>query len=334
MLCTTKITDVCLDSTFLREGNYHILLEEATSLKHLSLSRCKINDEVCQLIFARLDAAQPAEKLLLTLNLSSNRITDVGVKSIGEVLRKNRHLRYLNLADNLITDEGAMHIFNALTEFPLLAEEIMDKRARNIKYLKIKHTIYRQCLQNIETKIFEKPRRDSITKKPTKKKKVTSLSQKTEKPSVTSDIFPIHTPRHIAKAEMMTLELIGPFVHPFDKAHITIKDGYPYCHGNLILSYLNLAYNDLTYLSLKKLLVVIQSQQNYIISPACGLMKVVLDGNNLPSHCYEIDAINDILNGRIIRQCLSSRPTRTSFSGKSAEKKTSAKSSPALKVIH
>lgn len=68
----------------------------------------------------------------------------------------------------------------------------------------------------------------------------------------------------------------------------------------MTLVYFNMAFNNLSYLSLVKLQNVIQYQNNYR-STEKGLMKIVIEGNNLPISCPEIAQVEEIITKNIIK---------------------------------
>ncbi|CAH0604895.1 unnamed protein product [Chrysodeixis includens] len=302
----TTITDVCLDDCPLPAGNYDAILNGRTCVRNLSLCRCRINDDVCERLSSRLVYTELAEESLVALNLTSNHITDVGAKYLADALRSNKHLRYLNLADNLLGDVGARHIFDVMVEFPLTNEEIFDKRHRYMLYLKKKQTIILEFLLKFSAQSSQSTcidlstainhgstikKKESVYKRRASSAKI-NRSIKKEKEKFKSQGSDENLP---LKAEMMTREILGEFVDPFSKENIRIDNGYAFSLGNRVLSYLNLAYNELTYISVKKLLSVIEYQQEFYNSPNSGLFKVVLDGNPIPN-CTELAAIHTILN--------------------------------------
>lgn len=152
MLPLTTITEICMDESPFPEANYAILLDVDSVLKHLSLARCLINDLVCEQIAARLHYNKLAGKQLLTLNLSSNHISDEGAKFLADALRTNRRLRYLNLANNRITDIGFGHILDTLIEFPLTRNDIVQKNKCYFEYLKKRLALCMEQLQLADLK--------------------------------------------------------------------------------------------------------------------------------------------------------------------------------------
>ncbi|XP_072933247.1 uncharacterized protein [Epargyreus clarus] len=282
MLELSCITTLCLDESPVVEQNYDMLLCQQSNLRNLSLCRCKINDDACKLIALKLCHGAPAENLQV-LNLSSNHITDIGAKYLGDALRTNRRLRYLNLADNRIGDDGAAHVLNVLMEFPLTHDEVVNKRLRYIKYLKCKQALYLRYLNECATKSFDEI--SMYSRKSTPKRKKPTRKDK--------DSFRYSDEDIKGKAEMLAAEILGNFIDPFDSTSIRLRNNYYYCLGNMVLSYLNMSYNNLSYLSIKKLQNVLMYQSVAKKPNQSGLVKAVIDGNNLPM-CKELVFINEL----------------------------------------
>lgn len=275
ILFVSNITDICLDHSPLKEGNYDILLSDSSSLQSLSLSRCDINDYVCERIASRLRYLEPAEPNLLVLNLSSNYITDVGLKHLAEALRGNRHLRYLNVSDNHISDDGAKHIFEVLTEFPMNTDEIENKNKCHNDYLKSMEELYREYLLKLIDK--QKARKKSSLKGKLITRRLKNKDEFDDKIKL--------------NARSLALETIGPFEHPFCPTMVTVKEGRSCCIGNFTLCYLNLRYNNLTDLSIQRLANVVRHQKMNRNEDLYGLVSVLLEGNYVPKEAYEYKMI-------------------------------------------
>nr|XP_026500124.1 leucine-rich repeat-containing protein 71-like [Vanessa tameamea] len=292
MLNVSTITEICLDGSPLASCDYSILLR--SSLRNLSLCRCKVNDEACEIIASKLHHAAAADNLLL-LNLSSNHITDEGAKYFGGALRTNRHLRYLNLADNHITDGGACYLLDVLIEFPLTYDEILNMRRRRLDYFKCRNTLYSKYLEGHCKRSYDQISQSTSSKR--KKTSTTTLKSKSsarkekERPSSGSAIEDFIK----TKAEMMLTEVMGSFQDPFHPHCTKNVDGYKYYYGNMTLASLNLAYNNLSYITIKKLYKVILYQNSIRKTINGGLVKVVVDGNNMPISCTEMTDINDLM---------------------------------------
>ncbi|KAG6460290.1 hypothetical protein O3G_MSEX011887 [Manduca sexta] len=296
-LPNSHITDICLDNTFLQQANYHILLDNQSCLRHLSLSRCKIDDIVVDNIASRLRHPSPASKTLSLLNLSSNKITDLGAKYIGEALRSNRQLCYLNLASNSISDDGATFILNSLTEFPMTYEEVIQARTRHVTYLKEKN--------NLITKMMKELKAGDIDRKPLKKKvprPTSSASGKKGKMDREGSLKSIPDSKSLGNVEAIFYEkatniaeaAIGEFTDPFCATEINSKEGVVYSFGNNTLSYINLAYNNLSYFTLRKLLSVLLYQKCLNRKPR-GIVNVCIEGNCLPHTCRELKQLDEVL---------------------------------------
>ncbi|XP_046973839.1 uncharacterized protein LOC124540382 [Vanessa cardui] len=296
-LNTSHITEICLDGSFLKEGNFDILLETSSPLRHYSLCRCKIDDLIVENIARKLIYPMPASKTLLILNLSSNSITDLGAAYLAQALRSNRHLSYLNLADNRLTDEGAKQIFDVLVEFPLTSQELFEARQRHMLYLKHKNELIEVMIKEIRAGEFDRKlaKRKSI-------RPISAVSGKKSKLDKESSLKSIGDAKSLANIDLIYYEKalnmvensLGEFRDPYTTYDTTVKDGSVFSKGNNVLCYLNLAYNNLSYLSLKKLLGVLIFQKLLDRKPR-GLINLSIEGNNLPVACKEMVQIDDIL---------------------------------------
>ncbi|CAG9796178.1 unnamed protein product [Diatraea saccharalis] len=291
----SNITDICLDNTFLEEGNYHLLLENRSMLRYLSLRRCSINDNVIERLATTLMYPNAGSRSLSILNLASNRITDVGAKYLAGALRSNRQLSYLNLADNSITDIGASCILDSLLKFPLTFTELIASRSRQMNYLKEKNDHILRIVKGLQIGELDK----RINKRKLTKPQTASAKTRTERESL-SKLAPSSksltniNQALIEKASNMADNLLGAFTDPYDKQNTKAKDAIVYCHGNNSLCSLNIAYNNLSYVTLKKLLAVLIYQREMGRKPK-GLINVTIEGNNMPVYCGEFDQINNII---------------------------------------
>lgn len=284
LLPLTNITEVCLDQSPLPEGNYDVLLCDTSSIRSLSLARCNINDIVCERIAARLKYLEPAENTLVTLNLSTNYITDVGAEHLGAALRTNRHLRYLNVAGNQITDVGANFIFEVLKQFPLTSEEIIAKRKRLADYLNKKQELIHRGL--CEFKL------EDHTSKKSSKRSAPSRGHSARKEKVRDSLSDEGMK---AKVEIMVADMMGPFEDPFGVETTKVLNGHCFSVGNLVLCYLNLAYNNLTFASIQQLISLLSYQQRTKTARLCGLLNIIVEGNYLPEECKELKDLNILL---------------------------------------
>lgn len=299
ILPKSHITDICLDGTFLEEANYHLLLENENNLRQISLARCKLDDDAIKKIADSLVYPRASSKTLSVLNVSSNRITDEGVKYLSEALKSNRHLVYLNLADNMITDDGASVLLDVLTEFPMSNKELIESRQRLMQYLNEK----KELISRMVAELRCSDDRKSIKKKnlrpasfPTKKG-VKGLEKEQSLKSIATDTNKSTTNLDAAlydKAENLAVNAIGPFTDPYSTINTTSKDGNMYCCGNNSIAYLNLSYNNISYFSVKKLMKVLMYQKLLDRRPR-GLINVCIEGNYIPATCKELAQIDDLL---------------------------------------
>ncbi|KAJ8707377.1 hypothetical protein PYW08_010629 [Mythimna loreyi] len=289
-LPNSQITELCFDGTFLDKANYHILLTQ-NNLKHLSLARCTINDDVVKLITDHLIDPFPAAKILSALNLSNNKITDIGAKYIADMLRRNRQLCYLSLAGNMITDEGGVSILNILQKFPMQTSEALEGRTNYVAYLKKRSNLIHTLIKELEAAAY-----DSSNKRKSIKKGMKYESQSMQNMGSKKPITELGVEAQIIKekAEVLADAKLGLFNEPFSPNNTTIQDGVVYCLGNNTLSCLNFAYNNLTYTSLKKLHEVLLTQKVLDRIPR-GLIKIIIEGNLMPVSCEEYEDINCLL---------------------------------------
>ncbi|XP_035458665.2 leucine-rich repeat-containing protein 71-like [Spodoptera frugiperda] len=285
ILPKSNITEICLDYSYVSEANYYILLKYE-NLKHLSLSKCSINDDCLKLITAELSRINPTLKLC-ALNLATNRITDVGAKYLAEMLRYNRNIGYLNLADNMIGDEGAISILNTLKEFPLTPEEAFERRSRLMVRIKEKSSLLQKTLNNMQAE-------DMTDKKMSKRKSVKPPLANAVKRKLDSDTAMSKSMEMILyeRAEIIVDHIMGPLHDPFSPINVDLRGPTVYCLGNNSLSYLNIAYNNLSQLSIKILCDVLKRQKILGRRPR-GLINVVIEGNYLSDNITELKYIDD-----------------------------------------
>lgn len=303
-LALTNITDLCLDNLVINDGNYELTLEKGC-LKSLSLSRSKIDDDILKKMVSRLVYPLPASKTLAILKLSSNRITDEGAKHIAEMLRTNRQLAYLNLSDNTITDDGFIAILDVLQEFPLRDDEILAAKSRYASYIKEKNKIIDELMKDVLAGNFERmslKNAKNLKKNSKSASKTTNLSarkNKTKKSCIINDMIS-HSSAGSWEDKVKTVadNKIGKLTDSFSKENIHHKDGQVFCHGNNILAYINLSYNNISYISVKRLWNLLLNQKIFDRKPR-GLVNVPIDGNFLPANCIEMENIYKLLSESI-----------------------------------
>ena len=97
-------------------------------IQHLSLRNCMITDIGAEKLGISLGTIKLQNTKLLSLNLSSNAITDAGATELARGLRVNRILLVLNLSGNDIGDVGACRLAETLSRFKMTHEEIVRRR--------------------------------------------------------------------------------------------------------------------------------------------------------------------------------------------------------------
>ncbi|XP_071098241.1 leucine-rich repeat-containing protein 71-like isoform X7 [Haliotis cracherodii] len=125
-----NLKNLILDGNSIQEGeeNWHLLVDDDSSVQLLSLQHCSVSDEAAEGIGKALGTAKRFNTKLMSLNLAGNRITDVGAEHLAGGLRMNRSLLSLSLANNHIGDKGVKKIAEALSRFPLTHEEVVERR--------------------------------------------------------------------------------------------------------------------------------------------------------------------------------------------------------------
>ncbi|CAF1008730.1 unnamed protein product [Adineta steineri] len=124
-----NLKTVSLDGNPLAAEYFHILIEKFDSkIVHLSLRFCKITDTGAERLANALGNMSSQNWKLLTLTLTGNQIGDNGAKSFANALRYNRTLISLNLSSNFITDVGACTLALVLRKIVLTQEEIVRRR--------------------------------------------------------------------------------------------------------------------------------------------------------------------------------------------------------------
>ncbi|KAJ2948252.1 hypothetical protein O0L34_g7480 [Tuta absoluta] len=288
ILLACNITEINMDNTWVEESYYDTILDHAEQLRVLSLARCKLDDDGIGRICSKLEYALPP-KGLSVLNLSTNRLTDIGAQHIANMLRTNRQLKYLNLAGNRLTEDGADKIFNVLYKFPFTSEEALYIKNHYIRFVKTKQ----EAIDLYRIKLLE----PEINKNKNVKK---MAPKQTPKISSSGDLSAKHSDtmfkdKIYEKAVEIGESEYGPYDYPLGKDTFC-ADGVFYSNGNLSLSYLNIAFNNLSHNTLIKILDVLKYQNSLPGSPR-GLLNICLEGNPLPKVSPLLREIENILDG-------------------------------------
>ncbi|CAF3795688.1 unnamed protein product [Rotaria socialis] len=124
-----NLKNISLDGNPIAAECFHLLIEKDDSkICQLSLRYCNITDKGVERIARALGNISRQNWKLLTLNLSGNRIGDIGAQSLAAALRYNRTLISLNLSSNFINDKGALPLALVLRRIVLTPEEIIQRR--------------------------------------------------------------------------------------------------------------------------------------------------------------------------------------------------------------
>ncbi|CAF1637777.1 unnamed protein product [Rotaria magnacalcarata] len=124
-----NLKNISLDGNPIAAECFHLLIEKDDSkISQLSLRYCNITDTGVERIARALGNISRQNWKLLTLNLSGNRIGDIGAQSLAAALRYNRTLISLNLSSNFINDKGALPLALVLRRIVLTPEEIIQRR--------------------------------------------------------------------------------------------------------------------------------------------------------------------------------------------------------------
>ncbi|XP_038207514.1 uncharacterized protein LOC119829184 [Zerene cesonia] len=293
LLPHSNITEVFLENCGDSRAKYHSLLEHLSQLKNLTLRRLGIDDGECKNIVDNLLVGKPASNTLLTLDLSSNNITDEAASALGYMLRGNRSLLHLNLCNNKISDTGAGCILRSLTSFLVTDKEIIGKKVRRFEYFVKRIAYYKQYKDDLVHRQTQKSNKNKKHMMPHKKGHIVKKTKTETSFSVTSDLTIDEL------AEKMALQNVGEFIDAFDDENLIIVENQKFSIGNLRLCSLNLSYNHLSYVTVRKIYYVLDYQKNVIKTKPhlnTGLMRILFEGNYIPRYCQEYKDICDLLD--------------------------------------
>ncbi|XP_033098089.1 leucine-rich repeat-containing protein 71-like isoform X27 [Anneissia japonica] len=313
-----NLKTLAIDGTICVEESWALLIGEESLLTSLSLRNNGITDKGAAMIGKALSTVKTCNKNLISLNLSGNKISDIGATSIAQGLRMNRALLSLSLANNNVSNEGAKRLAEVLSRFPLTHEEVVERR----KLLSEKGSPDRGLVKSpppsrrgdnrpgsvrssSHMDKTDKKRDKSSKKKDGKKDKDDATkggSKKDDKwkkgGSRTSVVPPTSQP--ISNADTMTktkgkktsskdkrlpesdspemVEAINPLLEQVEN-----MDNQLWIPGNRCMINLNLSRNNITEIGMKSLLLAVQYQitlLNLTPSPALkGILRMSLNGN-------------------------------------------------------
>ncbi|XP_070537413.1 leucine-rich repeat-containing protein 71-like isoform X39 [Ptychodera flava] len=124
----SNLKNLTLDGNPVLEENFALLIGDDSLLANVSFRNNHITDKGAEMIGKALSTAKSCNKNLISLNLSYNKITDIGATHIANGLRMNRVVLSLSLASNQISDTGAKKLGEVLSRFPLTHEETVERR--------------------------------------------------------------------------------------------------------------------------------------------------------------------------------------------------------------
>lgn len=292
-----NITELCIEQCYLEEGCYYILLESQKNLKYLSLPRCSIDDDALEAISTRLLPPYKAFKTLIALDLSSNRITDEGAKSLAEILRTNRRLSYLSLMNNVIGDEGATALLDTLMIFPLRPQESTDIKLRRAQFMAYKSALVARTIAEMKAEelLRRKPFKRLHSSPKLRSSKGSDKDMSRTRSSDRSSFLALSAALY-DKAKSSIDLMVGEFRHAYSEKNTVHNADGLYCRGNDALNYLNLAYNNLSAVALRHLVKVVTAQR---VAMRGGLISVNLDGNPMPHDSYFFTEVDESLQMRL-----------------------------------
>ncbi|XP_033098091.1 leucine-rich repeat-containing protein 71-like isoform X29 [Anneissia japonica] len=304
-----NLKTLAIDGTICVEESWALLIGEESLLTSLSLRNNGITDKGAAMIGKALSTVKTCNKNLISLNLSGNKISDIGATSIAQGLRMNRALLSLSLANNNVSNEGAKRLAEVLSRFPLTHEEVVERR----KLLSEKGSPDRGLVKSpppsrrgdnrpgsvrssSHMDKTDKKRDKSSKKKDGKKDKDDATkggSKKDDKwkkgfmkASIAADTMTKTKGKKTSSKDKRLpesdspemVEAINPLLEQVEN-----MDNQLWIPGNRCMINLNLSRNNITEIGMKSLLLAVQYQitlLNLTPSPALkGILRMSLNGN-------------------------------------------------------
>ncbi|XP_064596070.1 leucine-rich repeat-containing protein 71-like isoform X2 [Liolophura sinensis] len=325
-----NVRTLVLDGNTVKEENYHLLINDESLLQNLSLRHCGLTDVGAERLGKSLGTPQKYNLKLLSLNLTGNRITDVGVEHLAKGLRMNRALLSLSLANNQIGDKGACMLAEVLSRFVLTHEETVERRKlksdstspERLKSPTNRRADSRDRPNSVRSNThMDKSRRDKSSKKtkpegkPGKEVKEETKGKKAEKDdkggtkkgaSLVADAGKTMSKTKDTKKKKeksgtpQDSEVIdGPDHIMALTEPVDYIDGSLWISGNRVLINLNLSRNQIGETGMSAILKAIQYQttltQLESKSAGTGLMRVSLLKNALPNDHDILKKINELM---------------------------------------
>ncbi|XP_067653711.1 leucine-rich repeat-containing protein 71-like isoform X3 [Haliotis asinina] len=325
-----NLKNLILDGNCIQEGeeNWHLLVDDDSSVQLLSLQHCAVSDAAAEDIGKALGTAKRFNTKLLSLNLAGNRITDVGAEHLAGGLRMNRTLLSLSLANNHIGDKGVKKIAEALSRFPLTHEEVVERRRlisekgspeRNKSPPPSRRADSKDRPGSVRSSSHtdkDKSKRDKPSAKKNKDPKAKEEDKKggtkkekddkggTKKASIAADAGKSvgktkdkknkkPTPQEQEQPDVP--EVINPLMEVADYMS-ELKTLM--VAGNRVLLNLNLSRNQITEEGVMELIKAAQYQKTLLMDNkinGTGLMRICLHKNKVSADCEELKKLNDMM---------------------------------------
>ncbi|XP_071501754.1 leucine-rich repeat-containing protein 71-like [Diadema antillarum] len=123
-----NLKNVSIEGNPIPEEPWAFLIGEESIIVNLSLRHNNITQKGAVLLGHAISTERLCNKNLLSLNLSNNKLGDEGAISLINGLRMNRVVLSLSLACNELTDKAATYIGEVLSRFPLTHAEVVERR--------------------------------------------------------------------------------------------------------------------------------------------------------------------------------------------------------------
>ncbi|TRY65114.1 hypothetical protein DNTS_009669 [Danionella cerebrum] len=228
-----------------------VLLCMNLRLTDISLRNCRIGEEGARLIGSALSTKNSADKSLVSLNLTFNKIGDAGAMYLAQGLRFNRSLLCLSLSYNHIGDTGATHLAEVLGQFVLTHDEIVERRK----------LLMRVDRSSMAQSSLETPKKDEKPAPSLSGKKEESKIAKKESKVPRGPVGKLgEKDKNVNISEQETTEAFVETVNPLLEPGIVHTGGKVIHPGNRSLISLNLSGNELTEQSLKVFLLSLEVQ--------------------------------------------------------------------------
>ncbi|XP_071583399.1 leucine-rich repeat-containing protein 71 isoform X3 [Heliangelus exortis] len=289
-----------LEGTPVPEAALPTLMGSNSTLSHLSLRCSQLGDAAAQLLGGLLSTPSGPPARLVSLVLSFNRISDLGVSYIAKGLRLNRSLLSLSLANNDIGDSGATSLAEVLGPFPLTHQEVVQRRrlllalGRPLTTLKDQKE-RTQSLRGVPDRLLP-----GKLGKTTPKKKEPPRKEETRQPKKAPEPRPARGKEPKPSGQEKP-EVPDPLENPQPLLEEVREEpgGSLVLSGNRALLNLNLSHNHISERGLAAFLAALeqqqQQQQQQEGSGRGGLRSLSLGGNRIPPTSQALGRLRELL---------------------------------------